>query len=100
DRAEPQCGEECDAVLRTVHAPDEDAVALLEPALLQIPRDARHDLIQIAVRPLARPEPGPDRQRVLGAELPSRLLKNVVECLHPSPLARESAKRLPGTLPV
>ena len=49
DHAEAQRGEERDDVLGPVHAPDEDAVALLQPAVTQVARDARHDVVQIAV---------------------------------------------------
>ncbi len=70
DRADTQRGEERDPVLRTVHTPDDDTVALLHAAVAQIARDARHDVVQVAVRPRARAKAGSDHERVLVPELP------------------------------
>ncbi len=100
DRADTQRGEERDPVLRTVHTPDDDAVAPLESGVLQITRDPRHDVVQIAIRPSACAEARSDHERVFVAELPGRLLEDVVQRLHVAlPLARERAQRLASPLP-
>jgi hypothetical protein len=78
DRAEPHRREEGDAVLGPIHAPDEHAVALLHPGVAEVPGDPRDDVVQIAIRPRTCSKPGPDRERVFRAELPRRLLEDVV----------------------
>src|SRR5439155_19435938 len=78
-------GQEGDPVLGAVHAPDDDAIALPKPGVLEVARHTRDDVVQIAIGPGARAKARPDRECVLRAELPGGLLQDVVERLHLPP---------------
>ena len=68
DRASLERTEERDAPLRTVHRPDDDAIALRDAGVVEDARHARHDVRELPVAPDPRAKAGLDEERGLPAE--------------------------------
>ncbi len=79
DRADAERGEERDPVLGPVDAPDDHAVAALDPRVRERARRAGHEVREIAVRPGASAEARPDDERGLLSEANGRRADDLVQ---------------------